>query len=415
LVRPLVLTLATLLLAACTSVGGLPASPPPPLAAARVTPPAAMVSGRPVSTPITDEKPPAAQTDSPVPTPQTASGSDGYQLATDGCRAAMTGAAGDGGMFVALADRGNDGVAFLLDRSSASVLGRIDISGAPEGTVDWAGNRLLLFCSVAGTARLVAYDLSSLREQWQIPVDGRSITKAPGGLPALAVGSDGRFAFVLHYKTLRPGDAYAPGASVTWLTAHDVRTGVEQGRVDFSDCVAARIFVASDGAVYVMCRDHLYAIDTTTWSVVQAFPFSDSVGPVGIAGDRAIYGVTRELEVLAMNLKTGETTRFGKSNGTGATAQAWGQLTIAPSASTVWVISKASGDRAEFDPDTLAVVSLNTSSVLETRIPGLRGVGLVGARVVYGAGGTLRSTDGVIDSDLVEGPVNFWHFFAAGT
>jgi hypothetical protein len=62
LVRPLVLTVATLLLAACTSVGGLPASPPPPLAAPRVTPPAAIVSGCPVSTPITDEKPTNANT-----------------------------------------------------------------------------------------------------------------------------------------------------------------------------------------------------------------------------------------------------------------------------------------------------------------------------------------------------------------
>ena len=363
--------------------------------------------------PVSAPPSPAAQTESPVPTPQAAAGSDGYlPMATDGCRAAMTGAAGDGGMFVALADRGNDGVAFLLDRTGASVLGRIDISGAPEGTVDWAGNRLLLFCSVAGMARLVAYDLSSLREQWQIPVDGRSITKAPGGLPALAVGSDGRFVFVLHYKTLRPGDANAPGVSITWLTAHDARTGLEQGRVDFPDCVAARIFVATSGAAYVLCRDQLYAIDITTWSVAQAFPFSGSVGPVGIVGDRAIYGVTRELEVLAMNLKTGETTRIRKSNGTGATAQAWGQLTIAPSGSTVWVISKASGDRAEYDPDTLAVVGLNTWSVFETRIPHLRGVGLVGARVVYGTGGSLRSTDGVIDKALIDGRVDYWHIFA---
>jgi outer membrane protein assembly factor BamB len=333
-------------------------------------------------------------------------------MATDGCRAAMPGAVGDGGIFVALADRGNDGVAFLLDRSRASVIGRVDIGGAPEGAVDWNGNRLLLFCSVTGTARLVAYDLSSLREQWQIPVEGRSITKAPGGLPALAVGGDGRFVFILHYKTLRPGDANAPGASITWLTAHDARTGLEQGRVDFPDCVAARIFVASDGAAYVMCRDQLYAIDTTTWSVAQVFPFSSSVGPVGIVGDRAMYGVTRELEVLAVNLKTGETTRIGKSNGTGATAQAWGRLTIAPSGSTVWVISRASRDRAEYDPDTLAVVSLNTWSVFEMRVPGLRGVGLVGARVVYGAGGSLRSTDGAIDKTLIDGRVDYWHIFA---
>jgi hypothetical protein len=46
------------------------------------------------------------------------------------------------------------------------------------------------------------------------------------------------------------------------------------------------------------------------------------------------------------------------------------------------------------------------------RVPGLRGVGLVGARVVYGAGGSLRSTDGAIDKTLIDGRVDYWHIFA---
>ena len=312
-------------------------------------------------------------------------------------------------MFVALADRGSDGIAFLLDRSTGAVLGQVDVSGTPEGAVDWAGKRLLLFCTVAGASRLVAYDLSSLREQWQIPVDGRSITLAPGGLPAIAVESDGRFVFVLHYTTLRPGDAYAPGVSITGLTAHDARTGVAHGRIDFPECVAARIF-ASDGAAYVMCRDELYTIDPSNWSIAQTFPFSGSVRPVGIVGGR-IYGVTRELQVQALDLKTGSTTVIG-NHGPGATAQSWGRLAIAPSGSALWVLAKASGDRAEYGPDTLAVVSLGTWSVSETRISGLRGVGLVGARVVYGAGGSLRSTDGAIDTALIDGRVDYWHIFA---
>jgi len=313
---------------------------------------------------------------------------------------------------VALADRGGSGVAFVLDSSTGAIRGQVDISGTPEGAVDWSGNRLLLFCSVAGAARLVAYDLSSLREQWQIPVDGRSVTKAPGGLPALAVGSDGRFVFVLHYKTLRPGDAYAPGTSVTWLTAHDGRTGAQEGRVEFPDCVAGRVFVASDGLAYVVCREQLFAIDSTTWSVRRTFPFTTAVGPVGIIGDRTIYGVTEQLQVLALDLKTGETTRIGKGTESGATAQAWGRLTVSPIGSTVWVIAKVSGSRAEYDPDTLAVLNLSPWSVAETRIPGLRGVGLVGPRVVYGAGGTLRSTDGAIDKTLIDGRVEYWHIFA---
>jgi hypothetical protein len=330
------------------------------------------------------------------------------------CRFSPTGGNIAGGVFVAVADTGSGGTAFVLDAATGAERGRLQIAGAPEGAVDWAGNRLLLFCSVAGTARLVAYDLSSLREQWQIPVDGRSISKAPGGLPALAVGSDGRFVFVLHYKTLRAGDAYARGASVTWLTAHDARTGVEQGRVEFPDCVAARLFVASDGPAYVFCREQLFAIDATTWSVSRIIPFasSSSVGPVGIVSNRVIYGVTRELQVLAMDLATGQITRMGKSE-TAARAQAWGHLAMTPSGLTLWIMARASGDRAEYDPDTLAVLSLHTWSVSETRVPGLRGVGLVGTRVVYGAGGTLRSTDGTIDETLIDGRVDYWHILGA--
>src|SRR6267378_3166567 len=221
MVRPLVGVLATALLAACTPLGGSPAASPTPQA------PTPLVSGDPAARPV---------------------------ATAEGCRPAHAADARSGAVFVALADRGGSGVAFVLDSSTGAIRGQVDISGTPEGAVDWSGNRLLLFCSVAGAARLVAYDLSSLREQWQIPVDGRSVTKAPGGLPALAVGSDGRFVFVLHYKTLRPGDAYAPGTSVTWLTAHDGRTGAQEGRVEFPDCVAGRVFVASDGLAYVVCR-----------------------------------------------------------------------------------------------------------------------------------------------------------------
>ena len=359
MVRPLVVLLATTLLAACMPLGGSPGA------------------------------------------------------TAGGCRAAHAADPRNGAVFVALADRGGSGVAFVLDPNTGAIRGQVDITGTPEGAVDWVGNRLLLSCSVAGTARLVAYDLSSLREQWQIPVDGRSITKAPGGLPALAVGRDGRFVFVLHYKTLRPGDAYAPGTSVTWLTAHDSRTGTEQGRVEFPDCVAARIFVSSGPVPYVMCQEQLFAIDTTTWSVAQTFPFTSAVGPVEMVGERAIYAVTEQLHVLALDLKTGETTRIGNGAESAARAQAWGRLTVAADGSTVWVIAKALGSRSEYDPDTLAVLNLDAGSVVETRVPGLRGVGLVGTRVVYGAGGTLRSTDGAIDKTLIDGRIGYWHIFGA--
>ncbi len=117
--------------------------------------------------------------------------------------------------------------------------------------------------------------------------------------------------------------------------------------------------------------------------------------------------------MLALDLKTGETTRIGNGAESAARAQAWGRLTVAADGSTVWVIAKALGSRSEYDPDTLAVLNLDAGSVVETRVPGLRGVGLVGTRVVYGAGGTLRSTDGAIDKTLIDGRIGYWHIFGA--
>ena len=105
MVRPLVLTLATLLLAACTSVGGLPASP----------------SGSfPVAT---------------APTPQAAAGPAEARPTPNGCTVTDDGNATSGPVFVALADRGNDGVAFLLDRVTDRDVGELKNAGFSEDEI----------------------------------------------------------------------------------------------------------------------------------------------------------------------------------------------------------------------------------------------------------------------------------------
>jgi hypothetical protein len=304
-----------------------------------------------------------------------------------------------------VADRANGGVAFVLGSADGAVLGRIEIRGTPEAAVDWTGRRLVSFCD----SELVSYDLESLREQWRVPIQDRSITKAPGGLPALAAGTDGRFIFVLHYRGLRPGDANAPGASLSWLTAHDAATGFERGRVDFPDCVAARVLPAAGGGAYVLCRDELHAIDPARWSVSRRFSFPSRTGPIGVVADRAVYGVTDDLELQRLDLGTGVTGRGSKVGGK-ATSQAWGRLTMAPSGRSLWVIARR-GDRTTYDPNVLAVIDLQSPSVFEMDLPGLRGVGFAGTRAVYAIGGTLKSLDGAIDASLVPERVDYWHIF----
>jgi hypothetical protein len=325
------------------------------------------------------------------------------------CRFAQTGDRLTGSVFVAVADDGNSGVAFVLDSETGAERGRLQIAGAPEMAVDWTGRRLLTYCD----SRLVAYNLGTLAEEWSVPGLDRLITKAPGGLPALAVSDDGKLSFELHYRTLRPGDANAPGASRTWLVARDLSTGIPKGEVDLGDCGAGRVAAGNGDAAYVLCRDGLHAIDTATWSDRRTYAFSPSVGPVGLARG-TFYGVTRELTILALDLNTGMTTEFRK-DGPGGSSQAWGRLAIAPDGPTIWVVAKRSADSTEFAPDTLSVLGLEPWERTDIPVEGLRGVGLVGRHIVYGAAGRIRSTDGVFDLSLLAGPPEYWHLFGAPT
>jgi hypothetical protein len=379
MVRPLVVMLATALLAACTPLAGsLGASASPTTLA---------------------------------PTPRAAGGPAGatLSLVDASCRFAQTGDRLSGGVFVAVADNGSSGVAFVLDAETGAERGRLQIAGAPEMAVDWTGRRLLTYCG----SRLVAHDLDTLAEEWSAPGLDRLITKAPGGLPALAVSDDGKLSFELHYRTLRPGDANAPGASRTWLVARDPSTGIPQGEVDLGDCGAGRVAAGNVDSAYVLCRDGLHAIDTATWSDRRTYAFSPSVGPVGLARG-TFYGVTRELTILALNLNTGMTTE-SRNDGPRGSSEAWGRLAIASNGEAIWVVAKRAGDMTEFAPDTLTGFGVEPSNRTDIPVSGLRGVGLVGPRVVYGAGGRIRSTDGVFDLSLVAGPPEYWHLFGAPT
>jgi len=380
MVRPLVVMLATALLAACTPLADSPGASASPTAVA--------------------------------PTPRAAGGPVNATLppVDASCRFEQTGNSLSERVFVAVADDGNSGVAFVLDAETGAERGRLQIAGAPEMAVDWTGRRLLTYCG----SRLLAYNLGTLAEEWSVPGLDRLITKAPGGLPALAVSDDGKFSFELHYRTLRPGDANAPGASRTWLVARDPSTGVPRADVDLGDCGAGRMLAGSGDSAYVLCRDGLHAIDTATWTERRTYPFSSSAGPVGLVRSGFLYGVVQDMSILSLDLRTGVTATIGKPGPGGAPLQGWGRLAVAPYGETVWVLARRGGASTGFDPDTLTTIDLS-SAWRRTDIPitGLRGVGLVGARVVYGSGGRIRSTDGTFDLPLLSSPPEYWHILGA--
>lgn len=380
MVRPLVVLLATALLAACTPLAGSPGASA------------------------------SASHSTAAPTPRVA---DGLVTATlppveASCRFAQTGNRPSDGVFVAVADNGSSGVAFVLDVESGAERGRLQIAGAPDVALDWSGRRLLGFCG----SRLVAYNLGTLAEEWSVPALDRLTTKAPGGLPVLAVSDDGQLSIELHYRTLRPGDANAPGASRTWLVARDPSTGIPKGEVDLGDCGAGRIFVGSAESAYVLCRDGVHAIDTATWTDRRTYTFGGSTGPVGLVRSALLYGVAPDMSIVSLDLRTGVTSAIGKPGPGGPAPQGWGRLTVAPYGETVWVLASRSGGPTGFDPDTLTVLDLS-SAWKRTDIPvaGLRGVGLVGSHVVYGTAGRIRSTDGLYDRLLLSSPPEYWHIF----
>jgi hypothetical protein len=283
----------------------------------------------------------------------------------------------------------------------------VDFAGSPEAAVDWAGDRIVTYCGFD----LVALEMDTLTEVWRVPISYRSMTKAPGGLPALAIGEGGTLAFVLHYRALQPGDANRPGASLTWLTAHDLESGAERGRVDFPDCLASRLVVGSDGTPYVTCRDRLHAIDIAAWSIKRTLAFDPFVLPIGMLGDRVVYGVSRELQAVTLDVVTGDLSRVGLGSQT-SRAQAWGRLAMTPGARSLVVLAKRVPDVSEYEPDTLAAIDLHTGATAELPVARLRGVGAVGPRIIYAAEGHLRSIDGAIDVTLLQGRVHYWDFFA---
>lgn len=361
---------------------------------------------------------PASTAPSSVPTPRseptTAAGPVAAPAAAPSdCRAIPPDGPTTEAVFVALADLGGRGVAFVLDAASAAPRGRIEIAGPREGVLDPVGGQLLLLCADGPASQLVSYDITTLRERWRTRIEDRQLTHTPGGIPALAVSADGDLVVVMHYKALRPGDANAPGASRYWLSAHHARGGRLLAEVELPECGVGSVHAMSSTVLYVLCRDGLRVIDGTSWRVARVHPVPTSFRPVALAAEERFYGVSRELRVVGMDMRSGTTIEDSSWSDGAGVANAWGHLAIAPDGSRLWVLTKRSGYPDEFGPDTLTAIDLIARRRTDTPVAELRGVGLVGARVVYVAAGRLRSTDGAFDVSLLSDPVQFWHILTA--
>jgi len=334
--------------------------------------------------------------------------------ASSGCRA-LDAKPGTGSTLVAVADKAPIGVAFVIDAVTGAVRGRIELPSAiPEVALDAKGNQLVLLCESAQLQQLVAFDLNSLAERWRLTISDPATTKAVGGLPSLGVSRDGAFLFVQHTKALR-ADATAPGGSRYWLSIHDAHTGVPLTEVELPECgPGGRLLAGAPALVAVVCRDGARVAEAPTWRVVRSIPVAN-LAPVTLVDDTRLLGVSRQLQVFGVDLRTGIT--FEDSNwdeqSTGRVTH-WGRLIAATDGSRLWVLTKrtASGSTDEMPPDTLTEINLTTRKRIDTPVPDLRGVGLIGTRIVYFVQGRLRSTDGALDVQVLNGSVEYWGVLA---
>jgi hypothetical protein len=299
----------------------------------------------------------------------------------------------------------------VLDAATAAIKGRVELPGAvPEVALDAKGNQLVVLCEGAQSSQLVAFDLDTLAERWRVTTTDPHTTKASGGLPALGVSRDGNFLFLQHAKALK-ADAEAPGGSHYWLSVHDAHNGAALTEVELPDCKSgSRLVAGAPASVTVICRDGARIAEAPTWRVVRTIPVAN-LGPVTLIDDTRLLGISTQLRVLGLDLRTGnifEDSAWDEQRTSLVTH--WGRLTAAPDGSRLWVLTGSAQSGAP--PDTMTEINLETRKRIDTPVPDLRGVGLVGSRIVYFVQGRLRSTDGALDVRLLTGSVEHWGVFA---
>jgi hypothetical protein len=324
---------------------------------------------------------------------------------------------GTGPTFVAVAEGLPIAVAFVLDATTGAVRGRIELpSAVPEVALDSTGNQLVVLCENPQSPQLVAFDLGTLAERWRVAVTDAQTTKATGGLPSLGTSRDGNLLFLQHSKALR-ADADAPGGSRNWLSVHDAHNGVQLAEVELPECKAgSRLIAGAPASVTVICRDGARTAEAPTWRVARTIPVPN-LGPVTLIDDTRLLGVTTQLQVLGTDLRTGTTFEDSKWEQPSARVTHWGRLTSSTDGKRLWVLTAPanSGAATQAPPDTLTEINLTTRKRIDTTIPDLRGVGLVGTRIVYFVQGRLRSMDGGLDVQLLGGSVHYWRVIARAT
>lgn len=352
----------------------------------------------------------ACSTQVPSATPAGASATAAPATAT--CRA-LDVKPGSGATFVAVAE-GSMAVAFVLDAATGAARGRIELpSAVPEVALDGTGNQLVVLCENLQSPQLVAIDLDTLAERWRVGVTDAQTTKATGGLPSLGTSRDGNLVFLQHSKALR-ADADGPGGSRNWVSVHDAHNGVQMAEVELPECKAgSRLIAGAPATVTVICRDGARTAEAPTWRVSRTVSVPN-LGPVTLIDDTRLLSVSTQLQVLGIDLRTGTTFEDSKWEQPAARVTHWGRLTSSTDGTRLWVLTAhaVQGSTDQALPDTLTEINLTTRKRTDTLIADLRGVGLIGTRVVYFVQGRLHSVDGGLDVPLLGGSVHYWRVLA---
>lgn len=318
------------------------------------------------------------------------------------CKATLNAPISDSVVLV-LADGERIGTAMIVGLNTNQVLGRVELGYGPVVALDARNRQVVAVCSTQdnSTTSLVAFRLDDLSVRWRVPFAERILTTG-GGWPSVLASVDGRYLFTYHYRTLRPGDANAPGATRYWIGVRDARTGALMREVETPQCGVALFHQATPDLLFISCplSGELRAIRTDTWQEDRKFPVpSGRLAGLTDAGDRYV-SVTGDLWTYTTDTATGrQLTASHWSDTATPVVPFFGRLAMSSDGSELWVPTAPPGH--DVTPgNAIADIDLARGDRRVQPVPALGAVGLAEHRVLYVQDGWLRSIDGTVQLNL---------------
>jgi hypothetical protein len=318
------------------------------------------------------------------------------------CKATLS-APISGPVVLVLADGGGLGTAMIVGLDSNQVLGRVELGYEPVVALDTRNRQLIAVCSTQdnSTTSLVAFGLDDLSVRWRVPFAERILTTGRDW-PSVLASVDGRYVFTYHYRTLRAGDANAPGATRYWIGVRDARTGALLREVETPQCGVALFHQATPDLLFFSCplSGDLRAIRTDTWQEDRKYsvPASRLAG-LTAAGDHYV-SVTGDLWVYTTETATGRQLSASHWSDTATpVVPFFDRLAMSADGSELWVPT-APPSYETLPGNAIADINLTRGERGMQPVPALGAVGVAEHRVLYVDGGWLRSLDGTVHLDL---------------